>query len=113
MTTRTELIADCAIYAKVGVSKEARALVRRCKDMLEADGKPGEFVRLRAQLEQEWCDVRALKASYLANLDSDRKLRAAARLALNALKRTDQLAYEDWMRAYGEKAIAALEGALK
>ena len=72
-----------------------------------------ELIRLRAQLEQEWCDVRALKASYLANLDSDRKLRAAAKLALVALKCTDSMAYEDWMRAYGEKAIAALEGALK
>jgi len=37
MTTRTELIADCSTYVKVGVSKEAKELARRCKDMLEAD----------------------------------------------------------------------------
>jgi hypothetical protein len=46
MTTRTELIDDCSTYVKVGVSQEARRLLRQCKDMLEADTKLQAAARL-------------------------------------------------------------------
>lgn len=46
MTTRTELITRLNTAASQYYLLEYRTLMTQAADMLEADGKPGEFVRL-------------------------------------------------------------------
>jgi len=58
---RAELIAHYRSLEQHGVLASIRATAKATSDMLEADGKPKNFLRLRGQLEQEWSEVRALK----------------------------------------------------
>lgn len=51
---------ECLSGPAALTTREATA-IKEAADMLEADGKPKNFLRLRGQLEQEWAEVRALK----------------------------------------------------
>jgi len=63
---RAELIARQRGVQENGINAEMRELAKATADMLEADAQPKSFLRERAQLEQEWCELRKLKQAQQA-----------------------------------------------
>lgn len=69
---RAELIEQLRAFPDEYSSGYADGLALRAADMLEADAQPKSFIRERAQLEQEWCELRKLKQAQMT--DEEKKI---------------------------------------